>query len=126
MGEHQHTATAPALPAAAPAFSLSERAAARIREMVGKLGKPAGGGLRVGVKGGGCSGLSYVFDFTDGPREHDQIFERDGARVFIDKKSLLFLKGTELEYVTELMSAGFRLKNPAVKQACGCGESFTI
>lgn len=122
MQPHTH-ATGPGAPAL---FEVSPRAAARIRDTVSKLGKPAGAGLRVGVKGGGCSGLSYVFDYTDGPGEGDHVFEKDGARVFIDKKSMLFLKGTVLEYVTELMQSGFRLKNPAVKQSCGCGESFSI
>ncbi len=112
---------------AAPAFSLSEKAAQKIVEAV--RARPESSdktGLRVGIKGGGCSGLSYVFEFCDEPREKDSLFELAGARVYIDPKSLLFLKGTRLEWQETLMGRGFKLENPAVKQACGCGTSFTV
>ncbi len=102
--------------------SLSERAAARIKQLVAD--KP-GSGLRVKVVGGGCSGLSYRMEI-DAAKERDKVFERDGACLIVDKKSFLYLNGSELDYAEELMSAGFKLVNPNVKRACGCGESFTV
>ncbi len=103
-------------------ISLSGNAAAKIRQLVAE--KP-GSGLRVKVVGGGCSGLQYRMEI-DQAGERDKVFERDGARLLVDKKSFLYLNGTELDYAEELMSAGFRLHNPNVKRACGCGESFTV
>jgi iron-sulfur cluster assembly protein len=83
-------------------------------------------GLRVAVKGGGCSGLSYSMEWAEQPRERDKIFERDGVRIFVDPKSYLYLMGTELVWEEGLMASGFRLQNPNVKAACGCGDSFTV
>lgn len=103
-------------------ITLSENAADKIKQLV--AGKPEAG-LRVKVVGGGCSGLQYRME-VDAARERDKIFERDGARLIVDKKSFLYLNGTELDYAEELMSAGFRLNNPNVKRTCGCGESFTV
>jgi iron-sulfur cluster assembly protein len=103
-------------------LSLSERAATRIKQLVAD--KP-GAGLRVKVVGGGCSGLQYRMEI-DAAQERDKIFERDGARLIVDKKSFLYLNGSELDYAEELMAAGFKLVNPNVKRACGCGESFTV
>jgi len=82
--------------------------------------------LRIGVKGGGCSGLSYVMEFTNVTTENDKVFEFDGIKILVDKKSYLFLNGTEIDYVQELMKSGFEFKNPAAKRTCSCGESFTI
>src|SRR5262249_10830846 len=81
------------------------------------------GGLRIVVKGGGCSGLSYAMEWAQRRTEKDRVFERDGARVFIDSKSLLYLAGSELSFEQGLMSTGFKIKNPNVKASCGCGES---
>ena len=78
------------------------------------------------MKGGGCSGLAYVMEWAEKPRERDKVVERDGVRVFVDPKSYLYLMGTELVFEETLMGSGFKLKNPNVKSACGCGESFTI
>ncbi len=103
-------------------ISLSENAATKIKQLVAE--KP-GAGLRVKVVGGGCSGLQYRMEI-DEAKERDKIFERDGARLIVDKKSFLYLNGTELDYAEELMSAGFRAHNPNVKHSCGCGESFTV
>ncbi len=111
--------------AAMASIELTDRAAAKIRQMCQEKGSPAGG-LRLGVKGGGCSGLSYFVDGADGPAPHDQVIEKDGARAFVDPKSLLFLQGTVVEWQQTLMQTGFVFKNPNVKSACGCGESFTI
>ncbi|HLI64589.1 MAG TPA: iron-sulfur cluster assembly accessory protein [Terriglobales bacterium] len=103
-------------------ISLSERAAVKIRELAEQ--KP-GTGLRVKVVGGGCSGLQYRMEL-DSAKERDKVFERDGAQLIVDKKSFLYLNGSELDYAEELMSSGFRLVNPNVKRTCGCGESFTV
>ncbi|MBI3304297.1 MAG: iron-sulfur cluster assembly accessory protein, partial [Deltaproteobacteria bacterium] len=82
-------------------------------------------GLRIKVVGGGCSGLSYKMDF-DTPREGDRVFERGAAKVLVDRKSFLYLRGTELEYAESLMESGFNLRNPNVKRTCGCGHSFSV
>jgi len=103
---------------------LTDRAAARIKEVVAAENRE-GQGLRVKVVGGGCSGLQYKVDF-DQPKTTDKIFEKDGARVLVDMKSLLYLSGTELDYKDELMQSGFVFQNPNVKKACGCGQSFMV
>ena len=106
-------------------IEISEKAAVRIKALLGEKGTPAGG-LRLGVKGGGCSGLSYHIDWAAEPAKFDQVIERDGARVFVDPKSAIFLVGTVVDFQQTLMQTGFVFKNPNVKTACGCGESFTI
>jgi iron-sulfur cluster assembly protein len=105
-------------------LSLTDRAVARINELVATENRQ-GQGLRVKVVGGGCSGLQYKVDF-DQPKATDKIFERDGAKVLVDMKSLLYLSGTELDYKDELMQSGFVFQNPNVKKACGCGQSFMV
>ena len=107
------------------AIEISEKAAARIRAITTEKGTPEGG-LRLGVKGGGCSGLSYFVDWAATPSKLDQVIERDGARVFVDPKSAVFLQGTTVDWQQTLMQTGFVFRNPNVKSACGCGESFTI
>jgi iron-sulfur cluster assembly accessory protein len=104
--------------------SVTERAAARIKELAAAENRN-GQWLRVKVVGGGCSGLQYKVDF-DMPKGTDKIFEKDGAKVLIDMKSLLYLTGTELDYKDELMQSGFVFQNPNVKKACGCGASFAV
>jgi iron-sulfur cluster assembly protein len=106
-------------------IEISEKAAARIKVLLAEKNTP-GGGLRLGVKGGGCSGLSYHVDWATEPARFDQVIERDGARVFVDPKSAMFLVGTVVDFQQTLMQTGFVFKNPNVKTACGCGESFTI
>jgi iron-sulfur cluster assembly protein len=103
---------------------LTDRAAARIKQVVAAENRE-GQGLRVKVVGGGCSGLQYKVDF-DQPKTTDKIFEKDGAKVLVDLKSLLYLSGTELDYKDELMQSGFVFQNPNVKKACGCGQSFMV
>jgi iron-sulfur cluster assembly protein len=109
----------------ATAIEISDKAAARIKALLAEKGTPAGG-LRLGVKGGGCSGLSYHVDWAAEPSRLDQVVERDGARVFVDPKSAMFLAGTVVDFQQTLMQTGFVFRNPNVKSACGCGESFTI
>ena len=106
-------------------LEISDIAARHIKKLCEQKQK-LDGGLKVGVRGGGCSGLSYFLDFAEGPAKMDQVIERDGARIFVDPKSAIFLKGTVIDYQQTLMQTGFVFKNPNVKSACGCGESFTI
>jgi len=108
----------------AAGISVTDRAAARIKELLTAENRQ-GQGLRVKVVGGGCSGLQYKVDF-DIPKGSDKIFEKDGAKVLVDMKSLLYLTGTELDYKEELMQSGFIFQNPNVKKSCGCGASFTV
>ncbi|HWO40953.1 MAG TPA: iron-sulfur cluster assembly accessory protein [Candidatus Eisenbacteria bacterium] len=103
---------------------VTDRAAARIKELIAAQNRE-GQGLRVKVVGGGCSGLQYKVDF-DVPKGTDKVFEKDGAKVLIDMKSLLYLAGTELDYKEELMQSGFVFQNPNVKKTCGCGSSFAV
>jgi iron-sulfur cluster assembly protein len=107
------------------AIEISEKAAVRIKTLIGEKGTPEGG-LRLGVKGGGCSGLNYHVDWASGPARLDQVIERDGARVFVDPKSAVFLGGTIVDWQQTLMQSGFVFRNPNVKTACSCGESFTV
>src|SRR5215469_8352145 len=108
------------------AIRLTERAAQKIRTLLEKDGvSPEVGGLRVGVQGGGCSGLSYAMRLDTQPRDRDKIFEEHGARIFVDAKSFLYLNGTTLEYEETLMRQGFVFQNPNAARNCGCGSSFT-
>lgn len=105
-------------------IQITETAAHKIRSLMAKQGIDEGG-LRVGVKGGGCSGLSYTFSWEKVERLGDQVFQgADGAKIFVDKKSLLFLNGTVLDYDTSLLGKGFVFNNPNAKSTCGCGSSF--
>ncbi|NQD38133.1 iron-sulfur cluster assembly protein IscA [Permianibacter sp. IMCC34836] len=107
------------------AIMLSDSAADRVRKFLANRGK--GFGVRLGVKTTGCSGLSYVLEFVDGiNEEEDAVFNDKGVNVIIDKKSLVYLDGTELDFVREGLNEGFKFNNPNVKGECGCGESFTV
>lgn len=88
--------------------------------------RASGVGVRLGVRTTGCSGLSYVLEFVGSMETSDQIFEFDDIKLVIDPKSLLYLDGTELDYVKEGLNEGFEFKNPNVKDECGCGESFHV
>ena len=104
-------------------IAISDKAVSEIRKQAQKRGKPDSA-LRVGIRGGGCTGFSYLFEWAAGePRPHDKIFERDGVRLFVDPKSFVYLDGTELDFVTTMMGYGFKFNNPNVKSTCGCGES---
>ena len=104
-------------------IQITETAAKKIQTLMAKQGIDDGG-LRVGVKGGGCSGLSYTFAWEKEPRVGDEVFEGHGAKIYVDRKSLLFLNGTTLDYDTALLTQGFVFNNPNAKQTCGCGSSF--
>ena len=110
---------------AAKSFGITDNAVRQLRKLMEDRGTPTAG-LRIAVKGGGCSGLSYTMDWADAPREKDRVFERDGVRVFIDGKSFLYLAGSELTYEQTLMASMFKVQNPNVKSVCGCGESFSV
>jgi iron-sulfur cluster assembly protein len=107
-------------------FQISDNAGKLIRKMTQKNGLPDGG-LRIGIKAGGCSGLSYVFAWEPEPRQGDHVFEGpEGSRVFVDPKSYKFIDGTTLDYDTSLVSKGFVFDNPNAKGTCGCGTSFSV
>jgi iron-sulfur cluster assembly protein len=115
-------------PASVPSQGLqvTDRAIKRIRVAMAKEGvSPEEGGLRIGVTGGGCSGLSYAIKFDTRPRERDRIYEFDGVRVFVDPKSFLYLHGMTLDYEETLMRQGFNFINPNSTRSCGCGSSFS-
>jgi len=107
-----------------PSITLSERAARRIAEILKAEAAPAV--FRVSVEGGGCSGFQYRFDLVTETTQDDLLVERDGARVVVDPISLGFLRGAELDFVDDLIGAQFRLNNPNVTAACGCGTSFSV
>lgn len=106
------------------AISLTDAAANRVRTFLANRGK--GLGLRLGVKTTGCSGLAYVLEFVDELQEGDEVFEHNDVKVIIDAKSLVYLDGTELDFVKNGLNEGFEFKNPNQKDECGCGESFTV
>ncbi|OBX08507.1 iron-sulfur cluster assembly protein [Gallibacterium salpingitidis] len=106
------------------AISLTESAAQRVRDFLANRGK--GIGLRLGVKTSGCSGLAYVLEFVDVLNEDDQVFEDNGVKIIVDNKSLVYLDGTQLDFVKEGLNEGFKFANPNVKEQCGCGESFHV
>ncbi len=104
---------------------LTNEAIAEIRRMITKEAPREGLGLRVGVKGGGCSGLSYFLNF-DQKKEKDAELDFEGLKVYVDPKSELYLNGTTLDYVDTLQEKGFRFMNPNANKTCGCGESFSV
>ena len=120
----ENPAQAPA--AAASGIQVTDKAVARIRSvMVKESISPAEGGLRLGVQGGGCSGLSYSVRFDTQPRERDRIFQFGDVRIFVDPKSFIYLHGMVLDYEETLMHQGFVFQNPNAKKSCGCGTSFS-
>jgi iron-sulfur cluster assembly protein len=125
---------ASASPAAGPSPSSSSKAAVALspkaiemaKKQLQKRGTPDAA-IRLGLRGGGCSGFTYVIEFSDDPpRERDRVFEFDGVRVFVDPKSLIYLAGTVLDWEQTLMFQGFKFRNPQEATSCGCGHSFTV
>lgn len=106
------------------AISMTPAAADRVRSFLTNRGK--GLGLRVGVKTTGCSGLAYVLEFVDDLNDDDQVFEYNDLKLIVDGKSLVYIDGTQLDFVKEGLNEGFQFNNPNVNGECGCGESFTV
>jgi iron-sulfur cluster assembly protein len=107
------------------AIKLSEAAAARIRDIMAAAdGKVQG--VRVGVTNGGCAGMSYTMDYAEAPQPFEEVVEDQGVKVFIDPKAIMFLIGTEMDFVREKLGARFVFNNPNQTAACGCGESVTL
>lgn len=107
------------------AVRLTPKAIAMAKSALTKRGTPDAW-LRLGVRGGGCSGVSYAIEFSEKARERDHVFEFDGLRVLVDPKSLVYLRGSVLDYEVKLMQHGFKFVNPNEKSSCGCGESFQV
>lgn len=106
-------------------MTVTEAAAARVRELIARADKPVAG-VRVGVKNGGCAGMSYTMDLAEAPQKGDEVVEANGVKVLIDPKAVLFLLGTTMDFTVDKLSARFVFKNPNETSACGCGESVTI
>ena len=113
-------------PVVSEEITLTEKAAAQVARVKQENNIPAEHGLRLGVKGGGCSGLSYVLGFDEKPNEKDKVFTVQGVTVFIDPKSLFYLGGTVLDFSDGLNGKGFVFNNPQATKTCGCGSSFGV
>jgi len=105
--------------------SVTEAAAAEVKNLLSEEKEEPKQGLRLAIKGGGCSGMSYGLGF-DNQEEGDHVIEQHGIKVFIDPKSAIYLKGTVLDYESGLQGKGFIIKNPQAKSSCGCGNSFSV
>jgi iron-sulfur cluster assembly protein len=107
-------------------LTITPKAAEAARKQLAKRSTPESM-IRLGIRGAGCSGFTYVIEFEDkAPRDRDRVFEQDGVKFVVDKKSLLYLAGTILDWEQKLMSQGFKFVNPNEKSSCGCGHSFTV
>jgi iron-sulfur cluster assembly protein len=106
-------------------LSLTDAAAERVKAIIARADRPIAG-LRVGVKNGGCAGMSYTMDYAEAAQPGDEVVEDKGVTVFVDPKALLFLLGTEMDFQTTKLSSGFVFNNPNQTSACGCGESVAI
>ena len=106
-------------------ITISENAVSKIKNLITDNAQPEGTAIRVGIKGGGCSGFSYTFGFENNqPTKFDYLIEAGGVKLVIDKKSAIYMAGTELDYESSIMKSGFVFKNPRAKTTCGCGSSF--
>lgn len=106
-------------------ISVSEKALGKIKEILQAEQKPESL-IRVGIKGGGCSGFTYILDIEDRQKESDQLFDFNGVKLVIDSKSVIYLAGTELDYTDGLNGSGFIFNNPNATRTCGCGSSFAV
>jgi iron-sulfur cluster assembly protein len=104
---------------------LTDAAAARIKDILGRADRPIAG-VRVGVKNGGCAGMSYTLEYAEGANPTDEVVDDKGVRLLIDPKAVLFLLGTEMDFKTDKLASGFVFNNPNQTSACGCGESVAI
>lgn len=107
-------------------ISVTDKAKDRISELLMEEGRSENHNVRVSVKGGGCSGLMYDLDFDEAINDNDEVFEDKGVKILVDKKSLLYLLGTTLDFSDGLNGKGFQFINPNASRTCGCGESFSI
>jgi len=107
-----------------PVITLSEAALKEVKRLINVQGITEGG-LRLGVKGGGCSGLSYTINFDEKIGPHDQVQDVGGVKVIVDAKSAIYLQGTQLDFQKDLMGGNFKFVNPNAEKTCGCGESFS-
>ena len=107
-------------------ISVTEKAKTRALKIMEEEQRPTGSFIRVGVEGGGCSGLSYKLEFDNIAKEGDKVFEDKGIKIVCDKKSFLYLVGTELDFSDGLNGKGFEFHNPNATRTCGCGESFAV
>lgn len=107
-------------------ITVSEEAKQHALELMKAENRPADSFIRVGVEGGGCSGLSYKLEFDNVMKDGDQVFEDKGIKIVVDRKSFLYLVGTELQYTGGLNGKGFVFNNPNATRTCGCGESFSV
>ena len=107
-------------------ITITDRAASEVQRIVSEQNLPEETALRLGVKGGGCSGFSYTLGFDDQVGEIDQVFESNGIKVVCDPKSFLYLNGTQVDFEESLMGRGFKFGNPNAAKSCGCGESFSV
>lgn len=105
---------------------LTPKALQMVKSTRESEGMEASRGLRVAVRGGGCSGFEYALDFDEEPRPTDHVLEYDGLQVYVDPVSARYLDGTEIDYVTGIMGQGFKFKNPKAAGSCGCGSSFSV
>lgn len=107
-------------------ITMTPKAIEEVKKLMQQQVPNEGAGLRVGVKGGGCSGLSYFLDFEKEPRKDDKILEFDGIKVYMDPKSAIYLSGTQLDFSDGLNGTGFNFSNPNAQRTCGCGSSFAV
>ncbi|MGH7165756.1 MAG: HesB/IscA family protein [Nitrospiraceae bacterium] len=107
-----------------PVITLSDAAFKEVKRLLNVQGITEGG-LRVGVKGGGCSGLSYTVNFDDKIGQYDTVYDIDGIKVIVDAKSAIYLQGTQLDFQKDLIGGSFKFVNPNAQKSCGCGESFS-
>jgi iron-sulfur cluster insertion protein len=124
--DHAHASTSESTPGSGSApvpVSISASAARRLAKI---LNGDDGAALRISVKGGGCSGFQYSFDIEKARAEDDLVVERDGATILVDPVSLEYMKGSEVDFVDDLMGQSFKVKNPNAVASCGCGVSFTV
>ena len=108
-----------------PPITITDAAAQRVKALLDQRGKPSEG-VRVGVKKGGCSGLSYTIEYADDVQKFEEVVEDKGVKVIIDPKAVMYLLGSEMDFMEEKMKSGFTFKNPNEKGKCGCGESFHV
>ena len=125
MGMMMSATTHKSKSAARALFTLTDAAATRVQQMLETRGKPSAG-IRVNTRTKGCNGNSYTLEFADKQIAHDEVVETHGIRIFIDPKAIMFVVGTEMDFVIDKLQSGFVFRNPNAKGYCGCGESFHV